>query len=41
MATDATTDKDGRPRDAYPDLGAYELGPVTHAYLPVILKGAR
>ena len=42
MATDVTTDKDGRlRRDAFPDLGAYELGSLTHAYLPVIVKGAR
>jgi parallel beta-helix repeat protein len=39
-----TTDKDGLPRDARPDLGAYEFqGPATssYLYLPLIVKGAR
>ncbi len=35
-------DKDGQPRDARPDLGAYEFqGLVIETYLPVIRKGAR
>jgi hypothetical protein len=42
VAAGVTADKDGRPRDARPDLGAYEFaGPLTDTYLPVILKGAR
>jgi hypothetical protein len=37
-----TTDRDGLPRDAQPDLGAYEFqGLVIDTYLPVIVKGAR
>ncbi len=37
-----TTDKDGRPRDARPDLGAYEFqGLVIDTYLPAIRKSGR
>jgi parallel beta-helix repeat protein len=39
-----TTDKDGRPRDAQPDLGTYEFqGTATDSdlYLPIIVKSAR
>jgi hypothetical protein len=42
VAAGVATDKDGRPRDPWPDLGAYEFaGPLTDTYLPVIVKGAR
>ena len=37
-----TTDKDGHPRDAHPDLGAYEFeGPIIYTYLPVVVKVVR
>jgi len=44
VAAGVTTDKDGRPRDARPDLGAYEFQGATtdtYLYLPIVVKGAR
>jgi hypothetical protein len=42
VSAGVTTDKDGLPRDIWPDLGAYEFqGPMIDTYLPAMWKGPK